>query len=93
MSWYANARNEVADMLSGWPIGQGYYSTSVGMDEARRMAEELLDSEWWFKQAREMKAEAWDEAAGRLESDGLADGGYADHLRQANPYRTEEGVS
>ena len=36
-------REEIADELSGWPIGSGYYQTRVAMDEARDMADAVLD--------------------------------------------------
>ena len=28
----------VRDEIAGWPIGSGYYATSVSVDEAREMA-------------------------------------------------------
>lgn len=37
-------RDEIADELSGWPIvANGYYQTSVATDEARDMADVVLD--------------------------------------------------
>ena len=36
-------RDEIADELSGWPIGSGYYQTRVAMDEARDMADAVLE--------------------------------------------------
>lgn len=35
--------DEIADELSGWPIGAGYYQTRVAIDEARDMADAVLD--------------------------------------------------
>lgn len=35
-------RDELADEIAGHPIGSGYYSDSVGMDEARYIADTLL---------------------------------------------------
>ena len=36
-------RDEIADELSGWPIGAGYYQTQIGIDEARDMADAVLN--------------------------------------------------
>lgn len=36
-------RDEVRDGIAGWPIGSGYYGTTVGIDEAGDIADELLD--------------------------------------------------
>ena len=35
-------RDEIAEELSGWPIGVGYYQTRVAIDEARDMADAVL---------------------------------------------------
>jgi len=35
---------EIADVLTGHPIGSGYYGTAVGSTEAHEMAEVLLTS-------------------------------------------------
>ena len=35
-------RGRIADALSGHPIGSGHYGTSVGVDEARDMADEVI---------------------------------------------------
>ena len=35
-------RDRVADVLSGHPIGSGYYGTNVGADEALDMADEVI---------------------------------------------------
>lgn len=35
---------KVADELSGWPIGSGYYGMNVGMDEAQEMAAVAVDA-------------------------------------------------
>lgn len=35
-------REEIADILSGWPIGTGYYQTQVAIDEAQDMADAVL---------------------------------------------------
>lgn len=35
-------REKLADELSGFPIGTGYYQTTVGTNEAREMADALL---------------------------------------------------
>jgi hypothetical protein len=37
-----SARDELAEEISGHPIGLGYYSTNVGLIEAREMADILL---------------------------------------------------
>lgn len=36
------SREQIADELSGWPIGAGYYASSVANDEARDMADAVL---------------------------------------------------
>lgn len=36
-------RDRIADELAGHQIGAGYYATSVGMDEARDMAQAVID--------------------------------------------------
>ena len=36
-------RDRIADVLSGHPIGSGYYGTNVGAEEARDLAEEIID--------------------------------------------------
>ena len=36
-------RDRIADVLSGHPIGDGYYGTCVGVDEALDMADEVID--------------------------------------------------
>lgn len=36
------SRDEIADELTGWPIGAGYYATTVAIDEARGMADAVL---------------------------------------------------
>ena len=35
-------RDRIADALAGHPIGSGYYGTSVGVDEALDMADEVI---------------------------------------------------
>ena len=35
-------RDRIADVLSGHPIGSGYYGTNVGIDEALDMADEVI---------------------------------------------------
>ena len=35
-------RDRIADVLSGHPIGGGYYGTSVGREEALDMADEII---------------------------------------------------
>ena len=37
-------RDRIADELAGHQIGTGYYATSVGMDEAREMAQAVIDA-------------------------------------------------
>jgi hypothetical protein len=32
----------IRDEISGWPIGTGYYQTSVSLDEARDMTESIV---------------------------------------------------
>lgn len=34
---------QVRDVLAGWPIGSGYYTGQVATDEARDMAEAVVD--------------------------------------------------
>ena len=34
----------IRDLLGGWPIGSGYYQTTVGGDEAREMADAILEA-------------------------------------------------
>ena len=36
-------RDRIADELAGHQIGAGYYAASVGMDEAREMAQAVID--------------------------------------------------
>ena len=36
-------RDRIADELAGHQIGTGYYAASVGMDEAREMAQAVID--------------------------------------------------
>ena len=35
-------RDRIADVLSGHPVGSGYYGTNVGVDEALSMADEVI---------------------------------------------------
>lgn len=35
-------RDRLRDELAGWPIGSGYYLTTVSVDEARDMADAVL---------------------------------------------------
>ena len=35
-------RDRIADVLTGHPIGSGYYGTTVGWDEALDMADEVI---------------------------------------------------
>ena len=35
-------RDRIADVLSGHPVGRGYYGTSVGRDEALDTADEVI---------------------------------------------------
>ena len=35
-------RDRIADVLCGHPIGDGYYGTCVGVDEALDMADEVI---------------------------------------------------
>ena len=35
-------RDRIAEVLSGHPIGGGYYGTNVGVDEALDMADEVI---------------------------------------------------
>ena len=35
-------RDELVDEIAGHPIGSGYYSTNVGIDEAREIADAIL---------------------------------------------------
>lgn len=42
MNGYTPTRDEIADELSGWPIGTGYYGTTVSTDEAQEMADAIL---------------------------------------------------
>jgi len=37
-----NARDELADEIAGHPVGSGYYSISVGMSEAREIADNII---------------------------------------------------
>lgn len=36
-------RDELAEEIAGWPIGSGYYSTSIGPDDARKIADDLIE--------------------------------------------------
>lgn len=33
---------ELRDVIAGWPIGTGYYGTSVGVDEASQIAHAVI---------------------------------------------------
>lgn len=35
-------RETIIDVLSGWPIGRGYYQTAMGYDEAVEAADEII---------------------------------------------------
>ena len=35
-------RDRIADVLSGHPVGSGYYGTTVGREEALSMADEVI---------------------------------------------------
>lgn len=35
-------REALRDIIAHWPIGSGYYTTSVGIDEAREIADAIL---------------------------------------------------
>ena len=35
--------DELADVISGWPIGTGYYSFQIGIDEAQDIAHAVKD--------------------------------------------------
>lgn len=37
-------RDELVDEIAGHPIGSGYYSTNVGINEAREIADSLLQA-------------------------------------------------
>lgn len=43
MSDYTPTREEIVDVLSGWPIGTGYYQSRVAIDEAQEMADAVLE--------------------------------------------------
>ena len=36
-------RDEIADILNGWPIGTGHYANFVSIDEAQDIADEVLE--------------------------------------------------
>lgn len=50
-------REAVRDEISGHPIGRGYYSTQVGVDEAGEIADAVL-ALWPGRTEAEVKAEA-----------------------------------
>jgi len=58
IDWTAAEREAVRDELAGTPIGTGYYSTAVGIDEAHDMADEVLDALAPFVADRERQAAA-----------------------------------
>lgn len=37
----ADVTGQLAEEIAGWPIGSGYYGTSIGTDEAREIAAAL----------------------------------------------------
>lgn len=41
-------RDRLRDELAGWPIGSGYYSTTVSVEDARDMADALLAAFPWL---------------------------------------------
>ena len=57
----------VAEALSGWPIGHGYYSTQVATDEAQDMAELAVEAARPTNE-REAKVAALMDAADDLEA-------------------------
>lgn len=36
-------QTEIRDYLAGFPVGSGYYETSVSVDEAREMAQIVME--------------------------------------------------
>ena len=75
IEWADAEREAVRDELSGSPIGGGYYTTQVGTDEARDMADEVLDTLAPFVAAREAQArvDALREAAKEWQWGGWSD--------------------
>lgn len=72
-------REAVRDELAHWPIGSGYYSTSVALDEAGEMADAVLavvakhrdaEVERLREQAQEIERVAWQR---RLDLDAAQD--------------------
>lgn len=39
-------REALRDDIAYWPIGSGYYQTSIGIDEARDIADHLVELGW-----------------------------------------------
>ena len=84
-------RRELAEAISGHPIGQGYYSLTVSMDEAREMINAILPIiTRETEQARaDILARAWDE--GFTAGDGygfqVATGERIIPTQPTNPYR------
>lgn len=58
ISWTDAEREAVRDELAHTTIGSGYYAMSVGVDEAREMADEVLAALAPFVAAREAQAAA-----------------------------------
>lgn len=38
----SNERDEMADEIAGWPIGDGYYGTTISMDAAFEIADAMV---------------------------------------------------
>ena len=58
IEWTDAELTDVRDALSGWPIGNGYYSTQVSVDEARELSALALDALAPHVAAREAQAAA-----------------------------------
>ena len=51
-------RDRLRDELAGWPIGSGYYSTTVSVEDAQDMADAILATFPWLAGVSESMVEA-----------------------------------
>lgn len=80
-----NLREQIADEVSGFPIGSGYYGTVVAAgSEAYELADLILPI------VREAQAEAWEQGNRIGWSDCTLDTVAAPIAITTNPYRTEQ---
>lgn len=77
MSDEQSIRDEIADEIAGVVTGEGYYSTTIGIDAAQEAADAIMPL------VRRIQAEAWDRCVGEMPIDPDWKNFYGDN----NPYR------